>query len=178
RVVDRPQEDATSEAPVRFVPLTGARIRVTVVAVRDVRTKDYYSEQPITLPIGIAELGVPGARVTLPAGSLPGGCRTALLTVDGAPVPIVAAGDAALADGRGPLTVAGCGPPLALGPGDHIVRTRPGRDTGIDLDRLVLSSPGRVPAPSPADLHGPAAASTPAPRVRVVRQTPTSLSLP
>src|SRR5207244_78367 len=81
---------------------------------------------------------------------------------------IVVAGDAAAADRRGPLVVAGCGPPVTLGPGDHVVRTRLGRDTGIDLDRLVLSSPGRAPAP----------ATTPAvPRVRVRRQTPTTLSL-
>ena len=46
------------------------------------------------------------------------------------------------------------------------MRTRPGRDTGIDLDRLVLSSPGRAPAPPPT-----------VPSVRVRRQTPTSLSL-
>src|SRR5262249_25085622 len=85
---------------------------------------------------------------------------------------------------RNAVSVVPCGPTaqgLTLGAGRHVIRTRPGQDTGIDLDRLVLSSDaggaasalgadGRPVPPS----SGAAVASLP--RVKVTHDGETSMT--
>jgi arabinofuranan 3-O-arabinosyltransferase len=127
RTVDVPSATAT----LRFAPLAGRVTRVTVDAVRAVTTIDWFSKQPTAMPVAIAELGI--APLPASAGSL-GGCRTDLLTVDGAPVPVEVDGTAVRACG---------GVPFHLAAGSHDLRTAPGSRTGIDLDQLALST---VPA--------------------------------
>ena len=127
--------------PVRIEPLTAAVFRFTVDEVRPATTIDWFSEAPITMPVGIVDIGVPALEAPLPDGRL-SLCRDDLLEVDGRPVPLLVTGDAGA-----PLTVATCdGAPLPLAAGAHEVRARGGWLTGFDLDRLVLSSeqPGAV----------------------------------
>jgi arabinofuranan 3-O-arabinosyltransferase len=133
RSVDVPAARST----LRFAPLTGKVTKVTVDAVRAVTTIDWFSKQPSTMPVAIAELGI--APMPATPGSL-GGCRDDLLTVDGEPVPLTVGAD-------GAITTCG-GVPLHLSPGSHDLRTASGGESGLDLDQLALStrSIGAVPA--------------------------------
>jgi hypothetical protein len=126
-------------------------------------------------PLAVAEIGFPGVLAWRPP-ALPGECRDDLLSVDGQPVAVrlVGSTDAAL-DGRG-VRIETCGGPLALEPGDHVVRTARGRDSGVHLDRLVLASdPGGAPAAldaAGAPVLPPAAT---APRLTVLETGDTSM---
>jgi arabinofuranan 3-O-arabinosyltransferase len=145
-IADRPVPGATAPASVRVPGLTTRWLRVTVEAVREVRTRDYYSEQLVATPVGIAELGIPGLRnPPLPAG-VSNRCRTDLVTVDHRPVAVRLVGDRRSAEAREGLRVELCEPGVDLGAGEHVVRTVPGRVTGVDVDRLVLRSPGATAA--------------------------------
>lgn len=86
------------------------------------------------------------------------GCRSDLIIVDGRPIAVRLRGDAATA--RRDFALEGCRGPITLDKGSHLIRSRPGLDTGIDIDRLVLTSArggaaaadplARVGAPPPA----------------------------
>jgi arabinofuranan 3-O-arabinosyltransferase len=162
-------------------PLSGPVIRVTVDGIRTERTLNYYSQIPLAMPVGVAELGIPGLASTPPPTAIPSVCRDNLLTVDGQPVWISVQGTSAAALARDPLQVTLCGPDaagLTLGPGDHSLRSTFGQLDGIDLDQLALaSSAGGAPAPIRAD--GMLAATTPTttPTVKVENQTATSMEL-
>jgi arabinofuranan 3-O-arabinosyltransferase len=144
-VEDAPEPDATT--PVRVdlsEALTGSRISVTVDDVRPTVTTDWYSRNPITMPVGIAELGIPGVTAPAVPATFDSGCRTDLLSVDGRPVPLRVTGTTADALAREPLTVMLCGDEadqvLTLTAGEHVLVSGVGRDLGIDLDRILLSS--------------------------------------
>ena len=77
-------------------------------AVRDVTTIDYYTGKPVTMPIGIVDLGVPGLRVPAPSGQLDPRCRSGLLRVDGRDVPITLHGTVADALADKPIAIAAC----------------------------------------------------------------------
>jgi len=142
-VTDTAAENATSTVNVALQPVTGSRFRITVVGVRDVTTLNYFSQVHQPLPMGIAELAIPGVA-TPPAApaALPPTCRTDLLAIDGKPVPMQVTGTTGDALRGSGLDVAPCPgtPPITLAPGRHDVVAAPGRDTGIDLDRLLLAS--------------------------------------
>jgi len=136
--------------PVTVEPFTTRRLRVTVDAVRTVTTTDYYSEGPIALPVAIAELGIAGLRSAAPASTIDA-CRDDLLRVDGTPVSIRLRGESSDALRRLGIGFEACAaqPRVALGGGAHELRSVPGRETSLDVDRVVLST-------------GPAAAASPA----------------
>ena len=120
-------------------------VLVTIDAVRPVTTPDLLSGKPVVLPVGIAELALPGVRVPSVASgaatSLPADCRTDLLTVDGRPIGVRVVGSTAQAAARQALTIEPCSAGgLALSAGSHLIRTAPGQRTGIDVDRLLLAS--------------------------------------
>ncbi|HEY2430432.1 MAG TPA: alpha-(1-_3)-arabinofuranosyltransferase family protein [Acidimicrobiales bacterium] len=159
-IADRTTPNAVTTVPLS-VPGTTVTDHVvfTVEAVRKETTLDNLSHTQVALPVAIAELGIPGLRFPKPAASVPATCRTDLLTVDGNPVGVRLVGTTAAAAARQDLTLQPCGPPLALGPGAHVVRTAPGSQTAIDVNRVVLaSSAGGGPDPSLG--VGPAAGST------------------
>jgi arabinofuranan 3-O-arabinosyltransferase len=138
-IVDRARPGAT--VTVRLpVQMSGREIRLTIVSVRQEQTINYFSKIEQTLPIGIAELGVPGLTEPQPTGPLPGGCRADLLSVDGQPVPLRITGTAQQARALAPMTITPCDGPLVLGPGGHTVETAVGSNDGMDVDRLVFSS--------------------------------------
>jgi hypothetical protein len=161
-----------------------SRVRVTIDAVRAVRTVDSVSALPHDLPVGIAELGIPGVTVAPAGSSVPATCQTNLLTVDGNPVGVrILGATAAAADRQGSsLAIQACGPgvdatgALHVGPGPHVIHTTPGQQTGIDLDRLVLASAeGGAPLAMPGGGTPGTAASSPS--VRVVSQAATSTKI-
>jgi hypothetical protein len=142
-LADAATEDAVARATVRFPPVTGTNVRVTVLRARQLSTLDWYSEAPVALPVAVAELGIDGVRAEPPPAALESTrCRNDLLAIDGLPVPIRIIGTGDAAEQRIGLRIEGCGAPLALDAGPHELRTLAGRDTGIDIDRLVLDSPG------------------------------------
>jgi hypothetical protein len=172
RLAAGPVENAVVTASVRFPPLTGNRLKVTVAAAQKQPTLDWYSESQVALPVAIAELGIDGVRAAPPPAQLAGTCRTDLLTIDGRAVGVRVTGGRDAAEDRKGLTVEACGPEgsvVNLAPGAHELRTVAGRDTGIDIDRLVLDSPG-TQATAITD-------TTPAPALEVVDQGRTSYRL-
>ncbi|HSS08486.1 MAG TPA: discoidin domain-containing protein, partial [Acidimicrobiales bacterium] len=178
-IADVAKPGATVDVPISIPSVTAQhRITVTVESVRAVQTLDQLSGKKVDLPVGIAELGVPGL-VEAPAGtSVPGTCRTDLLTVDGKPVGLRVLGSTAEAARRDGLAIQPCGPgvdatgAVSLGAGPHVVRTATGRFNGIDIDRLVFGSErggASLAAGAP-----PAAAPSPGAAVTVLSQGRTS----
>jgi arabinofuranan 3-O-arabinosyltransferase len=167
------------DVPITFAPLTGSNIRITFDSVRLENTQNYYSQSPIAMPIGVAEVGIAGLHAAAVPADIPSSCRDDLLTVDGAPIWVSVSGTSAAALDRQGLTVSLCGPDakgLALGPGTHVLRSTLGQTSGFDIDQLALdSSPGGGPMPlaSPTTLAAPSV--SPAPKVRVTGQTSTTI---
>ncbi|MCU1452356.1 MAG: hypothetical protein JWN46_502 [Acidimicrobiales bacterium] len=127
--------------------LTGRTISVIVDntphAVREVTTLDYYTHQPVAMPVGLVDLGIPGLHVPAPPARVDARCRTDLLTVDGRPVGVSLTGTTAdlLAGKPIPLTLCS-GQALPLGAGERTLRTALGQDTGLNIDLLTLRSAG------------------------------------
>jgi len=191
-IADRSALNATVSVPVSFPAVTGSVIRFSIAAIRPVDTEDYYSLSPITMPVGIAEVGIPGftMRPENPNAALPDICRSNLLTIDGKPIDIRVVGTVGEAETLQGLQIEGCGPDakgIALGPGDHYLRAAWGKTTGYDLDSIVLDSaqgggpmptgPGGQVAPVPGTLASTARPALPTPTVRVVSATATRASL-
>ena len=142
-VSDSTQENATATVPVTFAPLTGDDVRVTVTGVRPIVTTEYHELQPIVMPVGIAELGIPGVRRGPLPAALPDTCRTDLVALDGEPLPVRLDGSPADAQALQPVDLRACdGAPTAvdLAAGNHVVRSARGRDLGVDVDGLTLGS--------------------------------------
>ena len=176
-IADTATPDGTVTVPLQFAPITTSQLRVTVSAVRSEQTIEYFSRSPLELPVSIAEVGIPGVHVPAPAATFTGACRTDLLTVDGKPVGVQFAGNTTTAEQRGTLDVSLCGPGanagVELGDGEHVVIAKPGRDSGIDLDRLALASAAGG-APRTAPLLG---GTQPGPTVKTVDSGPVSYDL-
>ncbi|WP_322779396.1 alpha-(1-_3)-arabinofuranosyltransferase domain-containing protein [Frankia sp. Cas4] len=183
------QPGASRTVTLSFPPVRGSNIRLVVDDIRSVTTRDPISQQLITMPVGLAEVDIAGLRVPPATATLPGACRSDLLTLDGRPVPVRITGSSADALARKGLLVSLCGDPITLGPGDHVLRTIAGAGVGYDLDRLVLASePGGGASPitaagsvAPADQGTPVrssgASTTRAPAVAVTGSSDTSFAL-
>ena len=160
-------------APVVFAPVTGTRIRLVVEAVRSVMTVDDRTRAAVELPMAIAEVGIEGVPTAVTPVAIPSNCRLDLLQVDGVPVAAQVSGP--VADARTGLALSGCGEPLALGAGSHTVKGTLPSATGIDVDRVVLSSDREGAPTEVAPLGAPLDSS--GARVRVIDERPTSYDL-
>ncbi len=137
--------DAPVKVPVTFAPLTGSDVRVTVTGVREVSTLDYAERVPRTMPVAIAEVGIPGVRRAAMPAQLPAECRDDLVVLDGTVVPMTLDGSTADAAAGRPVDLAPCPATAAAGGvaldrGDHTVRSLQGTQTGIDVDGMVFGS--------------------------------------
>jgi hypothetical protein len=166
---------------VGFPPLKGANVRVTFDKVRSVTDRDYYSAGRVELPLGIAEMDIPGMpRAVAGPAQVPASCRSDVLSVDGVAVPISISGAAASAGSLGTLALQGCGSAahgISLGAGPHEVQTQPGFPPGVDVnvDSLVLdSAPTGAALPTAASGRAQATQSGAAPTLTVVRSSSTS----
>jgi hypothetical protein len=141
----RPQ-GSTSTIPLSFPSLSGTNIRVTIDSVQDVTALDYYSTFAGTtdiLPVGIAELGIPGVDEPAVPANLPAACESGLLTIDGNPVDVEITGTTAGALNGDPLTISPCGDSVSgitLSAGTHTIETSPRLPTGWSIDQLWLES--------------------------------------
>ena len=180
-LADSPVPGSVVDVPVSFPTLTGADIRITVDTVRLENTPNYYSEEPIALPLGIAEVGIPGLVAAPVPADIPSPCRDDLVSVDGAPLWLQVSGSSTTALDRQQLTVSLCGPDaggVALGPGPHVLESTAGQVSGFDVNQLALdSAPGGGPMPlaSPTTLAPPTVSASPA--VQVDSQTATTVHL-
>ncbi|MFM7270794.1 MAG: alpha-(1-_3)-arabinofuranosyltransferase family protein [Actinomycetes bacterium] len=183
-IPDAGAENATAPVPLVLPrPVRGRTVRLTVDTVREVRTRDFYGNGEVVMPVGIAELGIrslvqPTLAPGRPTGAFSTPCRSDLLTVDGRPIPVSISGTRGDATTRGGLQVIGCDG-FILSAGRHTLRAVPGAASGIDLDRLDLRSlvtgsdaltgrpvPGLAARTAGDRTDGPAVG--PAPEVRVV----------
>jgi arabinofuranan 3-O-arabinosyltransferase len=177
---------AVTTVPLTFPALTGSHFVVTFTGVRDEYAANYYSAGPLALPLGIAEIGIPGATAAPTPAQLPGTCVPNLLTIDGRPVDVSIVGSTARALDGGQSQLVPCGPDangLILAAGTHVVQTAVGHNpmcsgvpadcTGWNVDQLVLDSAaggGAGPAVSPTAAGTPQLPATqpgPAPAVTV-----------
>ena len=123
-------------------PLTGAVATFTVRTIDARTTVDRRFAETTTLPVSIRELSAPGLVRTTTIAPTASGCRTDLVAVDGTPLPVaVTAADLrTLATGQ-PVTVHPCDDAgVSLTSGTHRLTSSVGRLTGLDVDRVVLSS--------------------------------------
>ena len=168
----RPQ-GSTSAVPVSFPALTGSRVRITVDAVRQVRALDYYSTYAgLTdiLPVGIAELGLPGVVQPAAPPEVPAVCTGGLLSIDGRPVDVEVTGSTSAALSGRQLSLTPCGNSaggIELGPGPHTVVTSPRLPSGWSIDQLWLGSAVGGAAATPAGTVTTTAAIRPAAPARV-----------
>lgn len=116
---------------------------------------------PVDRSFGLS--GVARPSDGLPASAPDGTCRSDLLTLDGAPVPL-----RLTADAEG-WAVAGCAP-VDVGRGSHRLVATSGSSTGVDLDRVVLSSDA-TGSPDVTGARGASAADGRS-KLRVVREEP------
>jgi len=181
---------AVTTVPVTFPALTGSDIRITFPTVRDEDTVNYYAETPIAMPIGIAEVGIPGLRMPATPAVVPGTCQSNLITIDGTPISVRVVGSTATALANGELTIEPCGPDargIHLSAGTHVIQTAIGHQVGWNVDQLVLDSargggpepilPSSQPASSTVSALTslPATQPGPAPTVVVTGQTSTEI---
>jgi arabinofuranan 3-O-arabinosyltransferase len=176
-IQDGKTADNTVSAPVSFAPVTGSTFRFVVKTERKENTEDYFNHGPLELPVAIAELGAPGLTVAKPAASLPTQCRRDLLTIDGKPIGVEVGGSSTAAVARDGLEVRLCELPVKLSAGTHTLLTARGSLTGIDLDRLVLSSAADQGAANPADAFPGDVRTTDTPRVTVTGEGPVAYRL-
>jgi hypothetical protein len=172
-IADAGEPGATQAVPVTFEPVTGRQLRLVIEAVRPVTTIDDRTRAAVALPVSVVEAGLAGVPVPAAPAELPDVCRDDLLRVDGDAVPVRIVG--AAADARTGLAVAPCGGSLALDAGSHTLRAAPGLDTGIDVDRVVLSSDASGAPTAVAPLGAPLDAS--GAQVRVVDEGEASFDL-
>jgi len=170
-IADSRTPGAVTSVPLSFPALTGQRIRITITGARLEYTTNFNSPTPIALPLGIAELGIPGLQVPPLPAQVPGACQSNLVTIDGNPVDVRVVGSTATALANGELSLQPCGPDahgIHLAAGTHVLQsalaTTPSPVTcpatascnGWNVDQIVLdSAPGGGPAPAPSP--GPAA---------------------
>ncbi len=175
-IADGTVPGAVTTVPVSFPPLTGSHFIITFTAVRPEYAANYYSAGPLALPLGIAEIGFPGAHTATTPADLPGNCVPNLLTVDGRPVDVAVVGSAQHALQNGEAQLVPCGPDakgITLGAGPHIVQTTAGHNppcastpatcTGWNIDQLALDSAaggGAGPAVFPTSAGTPQLAAT------------------
>lgn len=187
RLVDLPRvgsqqtNRATATTPVQFDPISGQTFTFTIRAVREIKRVDYQTLSRNVMPAAIAELGIPGVAPVVAPASIPALCRSDLVTMDGRPVPVRISGSSAAAVSQETLNLALCEPGdiVELASGKHVLRTAKGPVSGVDFDRIVLTSAAGGAAASISQVvatpeSSPASAS---PRVRVLKQDSTSMTV-
>jgi hypothetical protein len=172
-IADAPVEGATTSLSLSFEPVQAQDLRLVVDEVRRRTAIEGDPAPQATLPVAFAEVGLAGVVGPVDPPAVPGDCRSGLLTIDGGDVPVRLRG--APSQGRSGLAVEPCDGAVDLAAGSHRLGARPGLDTGIDVDRVVLSSDSAGGADGVAPRGREATAAGAA--VQVDRQGPTELDL-
>lgn len=164
-------------------PMTGSDITVTIAddqdAVRDVLTRDYFSNEPVPMPVGIVDLGIEGLTAPPVPEAIDDRCRDDLIEIDDQAIEVSLAGSTAdLLSGK-PILLRSCGDaPLDLDGGIVTLRTADGSLNGLDVDRLVLrSAAGGAADGATGPLVPDAGSGDGRPAVRIDDETATSYDL-
>jgi arabinofuranan 3-O-arabinosyltransferase len=122
-------------------PTTGTTFRLTIDAVEERPSRDWFSGTPTVTPTAIAEIGL-GVLRPAPdeAAQLGDDCRTDLVDLGDDPVPLRVVGTVGEALDRAPLRLEACGEPVRLAGGRTLAATAAGAATGFDVDLLAFSS--------------------------------------
>ena len=179
------ERNSVAPVTVRFPPVTGKHIQVTIASIDKVHVASKYSKHDALAPVAIAELGIPGLRLPAQPAQLPGTCRSDLVKIDGRPVPVRITGSATDAQNLQPLTISACDPAnpdapatVQLGAGSHELDTKSGQITALQLDRLVLASaPGGGAGTTAGGRATGLGAAPTAPQLTVVHQGRTKMSV-
>ena len=116
----------TVTLPLSFPAVTGSVLKVTFTKVAEKRATLADGKRTEILPLGIAELGIPGLRVPSPPTMLPGTCQADLLKIDGRPVTVRVVGRVSTALSGGQVTLEPCGADargIRLSAGRHVVES-------------------------------------------------------
>ena len=170
-IADGTVPGAVTTVPVTFPALTGSHFVVTFTGIRPEYAANYYSAGPLELPLGIAEIGIPGVRANPIPAALPGTCVSNLLTIDGQPIDVSVVGPAQQALNGGESQLVPCGRDakgIRLSAGPHIVQTAAGHGapcanapttcTGWNINQLALDS---APGGGAGSVAFPTASGTP-----------------
>lgn len=142
-----PPPDASGASTVQLPVANATSMTVEITGITPSTTVDRRFGETTTLPVAVTELDSTAISHTPAVLTDQPACRDDLLTVDGQQLPLAVGPEqvAQLVAGQ-PVTVATCdGSPLTLAAGQHVIASTPGRATGIDVDRVVLTS-GDLPA--------------------------------
>jgi arabinofuranan 3-O-arabinosyltransferase len=162
-IADSSVAGAVTSVPITFAPVSGRQVVITFTGVRQEKAANYYSAGPLALPLGIAEIGLPGVQLPPAPTTLPGTCTSGLLAIDGQQIDVAVEGSVNNALDNTEVQVVPCGPDangITLSAGTHVLQTAVGHTavTGWNIDQLVLDSgPGGTAGPTPS----PTAAGTP-----------------
>ena len=160
-IVSKGPKGRTVTVNFKFPTISGRHIRLTVDSIQPFYGKDIPSQPFYTLPVGIAEVGIP--KVTMPQipKTFPNTCWNNLISVNGVSIPIRLVGSVQSALSGNPVTYVACSssqPAANMYAGNNLVQTVPGSQTGIDINSIELDSkPGGSPNPilSPGQLQPP-----------------------
>lgn len=177
----RPQGAVTS-VPISFPALNGNEVKVNFTQTKPMTQLNYYANYTNTrsiLPLGIAEVGIPGVAPPQPPQQIPTTCRSDLLTVDGHPLDVQVSGTYATAMSDGQLRLSPCGNSaggVALPAGSHNIQAASDA-TGFDVNALSLSSAagGGPQAVTPSG-QIPTVPTSPAPAVHVTHSDRTNVT--
>ena len=136
-----PAPDSTGTSMFEVTGLTGSTLHITITGTTDITTTDRRYAEQVLLPAAITELSAAGIVATPLPEMIPATCHTDLVGIDGTSVGIRISGSVAeLFAGEAADTRLCDAPTLALGAGEHVVRSAAGLRTGIAIDRIVLRS--------------------------------------
>ncbi|KAA0234941.1 MAG: Alpha-(1-_3)-arabinofuranosyltransferase [Acidimicrobiales bacterium] len=158
-ISDGSEQGHVQEVQVDVGPVSGTDLRFTFEEVRSEESLDWYSGGPTILPLGVAEIGL-GEQywITQPSAEIDPSCREGLLSIDGVDVALSIEGTVAEAEAREPLGITACNDAaLDLTAGTTTLETRPGDESGFDIDQVAITSaagggpahPSAAPAPGP-----------------------------
>ena len=150
-VADGAEPGATARVSLPFPPVQARQLRLVVDGVRRSSVEGADLAPEPSLPVALAEVEQDGVPRQAGPAEVPATCRDDLLRIDGEDVGVRLVGSQD--DARDGLAVEACGSDIDLTAGSHRLEARPGLDTGIDLDRLVLSS-GADGTPAPVGARG------------------------
>ncbi|MEI6701292.1 MAG: hypothetical protein WCL38_06025, partial [Actinomycetota bacterium] len=142
--------------------LKGKTFTLTIVKKTAPKIVDFSQFGPSSLPIGIAELGLPGVVPPRTPDTVVLSCRSDLLFVNGTPVPVTASGTVADLIGGNGLRFTGCSPSTSFNKGLNQIDSAQTPSVGATVDLVgfgserggeplaQLGSQFQIPATSPA----------------------------
>ena len=142
-LVDVPKPDSDGKSVIELTAaLPPGQAFITVTGIEPRTTVDRRFAEITTLPVAIRELASPAIGRKDSAGDIAPYCNTDLATLDGAPLGILLDEStlATLRAGKS-ASVSTCHP-VAMTAGTHRIETVAGLDSGIDVDRVTLSTAG------------------------------------